>query len=340
MKLFLSLVTLVTTTLYAQTVTDYTTVTGNPTGIVFDSKGVLYIGTESDYGLKKHENGNLTTIRSGMNGQPRQMTIDSFGEIWASFQALGSVKSIKANGISTSYSAFSPFGMAIDPISKNIYFSEEVKGVITVFNLKTVEMTNLPQSIPGARGLVFNENGDLFVASVKDNKVYKISKSGELSTVVTNVKNPSYLVIDQNQNLYISTEYKGEIYKYNLNSSTTNAELFVSDLDYTNGIAIYEGNLYCAIVSKNKIVKITLPSLNTSEVDIKQIIASPNPVKDILNINIENSKFNVELYSVDGKLILSKENSKQINLSSLAKGTYILQIRTDNKTYTQKVLKF
>ena len=340
MKKLLFFVTLLTSMLNAQTVSDYVTVSGNPTGIVFDSKGILYVGTESDYGIKKFENNSLTTLKTGMNGQPRQLAIDSFGDIWASFQALGSIKSINSlTGTSVSYPAYSAYGMAIDPISKNIYFSEERDGVISVFDLNTIEITNLSHSIKGARGLVFDKNGNLYVASVKDNKVYKVTQNGILSIVITNAKNPSYLALDKDQNLYISTDYAGKIYKYNLSETTTEADLFVSDLEYTNGLAVYNDELYCALVSRNKVVKISLSDLSTAEISKNEMVIYPNPVKDFLNINIENNNLKIELYSMDGKLILTKENTKQVNVSSLSKGTYILKVITADKTFTQKISK-
>jgi len=42
---------------------------------------------------------------------------------------------------------------------------------------------------------------------------------------------------------------------------------------------------------------------------------------------------------MDGKLILTKENTKQVNVSSLSKGTYILKVITADKTFTQKISK-
>ena len=61
----------------------------------------------------------------------------------------------------------------------------------------------------------------------------------------------------------------------------------------------------------------------------------PNPAKDILTI--QGSYISVDLYDVYGKLVLSAESAKTINVSSLSNGIYMLNINTEKGTATQKI---
>ena len=61
----------------------------------------------------------------------------------------------------------------------------------------------------------------------------------------------------------------------------------------------------------------------------------PNPVKDVLTINgIYES---VDIYDIYGKIVLTSNAKKTINVSSLASGIYMLNINTENKIQTQKI---
>lgn len=69
----------------------------------------------------------------------------------------------------------------------------------------------------------------------------------------------------------------------------------------------------------------------------------PNPFSDIVNIvgmnHTDNVAFN--LFTIDGKLIKQGklEENNQINLNDLSKGLYLLQLTSDGKTETKKIIK-
>ena len=66
-----------------------------------------------------------------------------------------------------------------------------------------------------------------------------------------------------------------------------------------------------------------------------KLIAYPNPAKDILNI--EGDYTSVDIFDIFGKLVLSSELNKDINVSSLADGIYMLNINTEKGIQTQKI---
>jgi hypothetical protein len=75
-----------------------------------------------------------------------------------------------------------------------------------------------------------------------------------------------------------------------------------------------------------------------------QIIISPNPTKDFVNIISTNEKINsYTLYNMGGQIIIKREKiktkSEKINLSNLPKGVYVIKVITDKNSYTRKIVK-
>ena len=69
----------------------------------------------------------------------------------------------------------------------------------------------------------------------------------------------------------------------------------------------------------------------------------PNPTKDVIQIEFENAVLRVmNLYDQQGKLILKNETNEKytsLDLSELAKGSYVLEVQNENKTQTIKLIK-
>lgn len=84
---------------------------------------------------------------------------------------------------------------------------------------------------------------------------------------------------------------------------------------------------------------ITNESLGTLS-DKVENIEIENPVNDFLNIkNAENAE-SLEVYSIDGKKVLSSKTFKNLNLSNLTKGNYILKISMKNgRLFSKKLIK-
>jgi hypothetical protein len=61
----------------------------------------------------------------------------------------------------------------------------------------------------------------------------------------------------------------------------------------------------------------------------------PNPAKDILTI--KGSYRSVDVFDILGNLVLSSEATKNINVSKLSSGVYMLNINTENGVSTQKI---
>ncbi len=79
-------------------------------------------------------------------------------------------------------------------------------------------------------------------------------------------------------------------------------------------------------------------------IQAKNISIYPNPANDLIQINCEQSLKNVNVFDVTGKLVMNLESQnlihKNINISGLNKGIYILKIVTSNDyDYSMKLVK-
>jgi len=86
-----------------------------------------------------------------------------------------------------------------------------------------------------------------------------------------------------------------------------------------------------------------LPEIGFNNMDDLAIISVyPNPVEDIMTIvNHSSTNFNINLYSLTGKLILSKmitENSTEIDISDLPNGVFFLGGNSGDNTFIEKVI--
>lgn len=114
---------------------------------------------------------------------------------------------------------------------------------------------------------------------------------------------------------------------------------------FPNGIAVLAGGNINATVAGNFNVSFNVV---TGAYIFTQTLAISDTTKKqiVLNTLVKNDlKFsdqvrNVQVYSVDGRVINSYENVSTINLSTLPNGEYILKIKTkDNEMFSQKIIK-
>ncbi|MBS1533923.1 MAG: immune inhibitor A [Bacteroidetes bacterium] len=67
----------------------------------------------------------------------------------------------------------------------------------------------------------------------------------------------------------------------------------------------------------------------------------PNPVQDVLRIHTEVSAYEVEIYNLQSQLILSLKagQTTDVDLSQLAQGAYLVRIKSQQTTQTEKIIK-
>lgn len=87
---------------------------------------------------------------------------------------------------------------------------------------------------------------------------------------------------------------------------------------------------------------IKLPSaLGTSSVNTNKFAVYPNPVQDILHVTNSDKITSVEIYNMVGQKLLTAEKVSKdgLNVSTLAKGAYIVTVKTANSKESIKLIK-
>ncbi|SHI46259.1 Por secretion system C-terminal sorting domain-containing protein [Flavobacterium terrae] len=81
-------------------------------------------------------------------------------------------------------------------------------------------------------------------------------------------------------------------------------------------------------------------TLSTSQNQIAGLKLYPNPVKEVLHIESNNtSEKSIELFNVLGKSVYKgKTINNSVNLSNVNKGVYVVKITEEEKTVTRKIV--
>ena len=74
---------------------------------------------------------------------------------------------------------------------------------------------------------------------------------------------------------------------------------------------------------------------------INELVVSPNPAKDLLNISISNFNDNIttEIFDLTGFLVASS-NKNKINIASFSKGVYLVKVVYDDVINVVKIIKY
>lgn len=68
----------------------------------------------------------------------------------------------------------------------------------------------------------------------------------------------------------------------------------------------------------------------------------PNPVKDVVTVNSQNTITSLELYDINGRLlqtIMTNDTNANIDISSKAAGLYLLKVVTEKGSMVQRIIK-
>jgi hypothetical protein len=94
-------------------------------------------------------------------------------------------------------------------------------------------------------------------------------------------------------------------------------EGFLSEL----AISSCEGNVHEIRIYQN------ILSTNQIELDDRAFAIYPNPVIDMINIDVSgNLKYEATIYDLQGRIMISTTNQSTIDIQTLTKGTYLIKI--------------
>ncbi|HSD14282.1 MAG TPA: T9SS type A sorting domain-containing protein [Flavobacterium sp.] len=127
-------------------------------------------------------------------------------------------------------------------------------------------------------------------------------------------------------------------------AGTPGARIFGVALQQDNKILI--GGLFTSYneIGRNRVARLHGSSNLGLEDDTEyqDVKIYPNPVQDVLNINLSENLFVIsyEIYDLLGKKVLfGGEIENSIKMSGLERGVYILRIQTNQGTLTKKIVK-
>jgi hypothetical protein len=123
----------------------------------------------------------------------------------------------------------------------------------------------------------------------------------------------------------------------------TNTSTTVKTYDFTDEGLLSIGTNYYRLAWENEFNKTAnskIIAVQTSE-NKAQIIAFPNPVRDVLTVKLPDFKSNstIELTNAQGQIVATIENNAQLNVAHLTAGVYFLRAKFDGNTVVQKIVK-
>ena len=126
------------------------------------------------------------------------------------------------------------------------------------------------------------------------------------------------------------------------NKSAWNTPNSVFTIGGNYEIAVDDLKIYNRVLNQGEITNLyTFNSLLSTAVFNNQNLKAtiyPNPTSDNFTIEMENEVKSVEIYSIQGQKMLTS-NSKDINVSNLSKGMYLVRIEdSNNAVSTQKLI--
>jgi len=100
--------------------------------------------------------------------------------------------------------------------------------------------------------------------------------------------------------------------------------------------------MYTPISTSNNSLSdsILCSSLSLTELGLSQPLVFPNPTTEFLTINQNLDISNYKIFTLMGRKVLGANSAiEPINISHLAKGVYILELKTQlGKTITSKII--
>lgn len=78
-------------------------------------------------------------------------------------------------------------------------------------------------------------------------------------------------------------------------------------------------------------------TLNTNDFNMHKVSVYPNPARDLVHIDI-NTELSGKIYNLSGKSVMNVDK-KNIDISPLNAGVYLLDIVSDDKRFVSKIVK-
>lgn len=314
-----------------------------------------------------NSSGSVQTIVTGISG-PAGGAIDGQGNFYFSELNQGRIHKVHPDN---SHHIFAtglngPAGIAINPSGDSLFVSNYNNSSISKIALSDSSVTPFVsgQGLNGPDGLSFAPNGDLIVANFNDNRLHRITPSGNVSLFATiaNSPNTGYLV-RAGTDYYVSGFYSHQIWKVDASGNvslyagtgvqgTVDGPLATALFDLPNGIALNPAGDTLIIAeggTGGHIRVVPDPGAATwipeADLDVFAMEVFPNPSHDSAKFRVQlnhATKVRLELLSMrgkpvaeifDGLLPAGEQEIPWLRPADLAAGGYICRL-----TYGQRSL--
>jgi len=102
---------------------------------------------------------------------------------------------------------------------------------------------------------------------------------------------------------------------------------------------VHNNSLGSAYIDNIKInSELWVMSVKDSKATSKEISLYPNPATDFLTVNSAAKVKSIQLYDETGKLIKTEVNNNKIEVKGLSEGVYMVNIKTEARNFTEKVI--
>ncbi len=127
----------------------------------------------------------------------------------------------------------------------------------------------------------------------------------------------------------------------------------IMDANAGSYTAMVSGDYYVEVVGmdgctyQSEVITVMLTHVNTIE-GLNKVLVHPNPFNDVVQFQMESTRsfdFTLRILDVQGKVLLEQSHTAQngllktLDLSKLARGTYLLSLKTEQGQYLDKLVK-
>lgn len=228
-------------------------------------------------------------------------------------------------------------GLAWNEVNNTMYALVQNPGTLTqlyTVDLSTAAMTYIGDTqLEAGVWLAINKDGDAYYASTDTDSLYKIDLDTADDTLIGPLGIDINFAQDADFDYDTGTLYMAAYFGGGINQ--------MASVDLATGTATTLGTVNgdCAEMG---MIAIQGSNLSVEDNAIEEFQVLPNPVNDFMTLRSGSSLDNVTIYNLQGQKVWFQEiNATEItiDLTRLAVGMYIAQVKSQGKINTQKVIK-
>ena len=349
----------------AQTVTTFTEGTPDD-AIAVDASGNIYCSNYvGDTVFKFTPTGEMTPFITGLN-TPNGLAFNDNQELFVCDGQGNTIYKYDLDGNEiASYSAPGhPSGIVKsfddDSMIFTLYQTNEIKRLAAD---GTITDVSLAAELNGPVGIVYDDNGNLFIGNYNNRAIYKVEENGDLTYIAQlpteggTYPNLGFITYGDGK-LWGTVMGNHEIFTINP-EGVDDYTLFAGsdqggeDGDISNATFNIPNGIYYDANSDNLLVTdfgsknlriISGIVLSTSELKKNDIAILPNPAKDYFRIVTNSEEFlsvKLSVFNALGVLVYQNDNvsaHQQIDVSSWAKGHYFVKIQNEAGTFFKQIV--